>query len=80
MPLPIFTRLLRTLRSYYRYYLIFSLLINIRYRILTAIEDAFWLIRLTWPAFASPSLPRPVTGLLYKILDDFVYFYGEAEL
>ena len=73
MLLPIFTRLLRTLRSYYRYYFIPSPLVNIRYRILTAIKDAFWLIRLTWPAFTSPSLPRPVTGLLYKILGNFTY-------
>ena len=47
MPLPILTRLLRTLRSYYCYYFIFSPLGNIRYRLFTAIEDAFWLVRLT---------------------------------
>ena len=47
MPLPILTRLLRTLRFYYRYYFIFNPLGNIRYRIFTAIKDTLWLIRLT---------------------------------
>ena len=47
MPLPILTRLLRILRPYYRYYFIFSPLNNIRYRFFTAIEDIFWLVRLT---------------------------------
>ena len=39
MPLPIFTRLLRILRSYYRYYFIPNPLNNIRYRIFAVIEN-----------------------------------------
>ena len=78
MPLPTLPRSPRTLRSYYRYCLIPSPLGNVRYRIPTAVEDAFWLMRLTWPAFASPSLPRPVAGLLCEILDDFVHLCGEG--
>ena len=80
MPLPILTRLLRTLRPYYRYCLIPSPLSNIRHRLPAAIEDAFWLVRLTWPVFAPPSLPRPVAGLLRKVLGNFTYLTSQAEL
>ena len=47
MPLPVLTRLLYILRPYPRYCLIFNSLGNIRYRLLTAIEDTLWLVRLT---------------------------------
>ena len=59
MPLPILTRLLRILRPYYRYCLIPSPLSNIRHRLPTAVEDAFWLVRL----LAAALMPRFVDSI-----------------